>query len=114
MERSRQPAKRVRWTGEVARVLAGAARPLLRRHHKSSASESEERFRLAFENAPIGMTLTGLDGRLFRTNAAFCRVLGYTEAELVGRTFRDITHPDDLPESAVLAKKLFRGGIPNE
>ena len=40
---------------------------------------SEERFRTGFENSPIGMTLTGLDGRLVEVNATFARMLGYDD-----------------------------------
>ena len=75
--------------------------------------ESEERFRLAFEAAPIGMTLVGLDGRFLRANAALCRLLGLTEEELVGRSFQEITHPDDVAVGGALAAKLFGGEIPS-
>ena len=58
--------------------------------------ESEERFRAAFESGAIAMTLTSPDNRLLRVNSALCRMLGFSEAELVGRSFVEITHPDDL------------------
>ena len=55
--------------------------------------ESEERFRLTIDEAPIGMALVSLDGRFLRVNRAFCAVVGYEAAELTNLTFRDITHP---------------------
>jgi PAS domain-containing protein len=58
--------------------------------------ESEERFRLAFEHAPIGKALIGLDGRYEQVNRAMCELTGYTETELRARTDAAITHPDDL------------------
>ena len=58
--------------------------------------EREELFRQVFEHAPTGMGVSGLDGRFHRVNAAFCRMLGYTEAELLTKTWEDITHPGDL------------------
>ncbi|MCE9584691.1 MAG: PAS domain S-box protein [Planctomycetes bacterium] len=58
--------------------------------------ESEERFRNAFLHAGTGMTLTSLDGRFLQVNRAFADMLGYTELELVGKLFNDITHPEDL------------------
>ncbi len=60
-------------------------------------TETEALLRLSFENAPIGMALTDLDGRFLRVNAAFEELLGYGIAELSERTFRDITHPEDVP-----------------
>jgi PAS domain S-box-containing protein len=61
-----------------------------------SLQPGEERFRLAFENAPIGMAIVGLDYRMQRVNRALCDALGYSERELLARTFIDITHPDDV------------------
>ncbi|QEH31595.1 Signal transduction histidine-protein kinase BarA [Aquisphaera giovannonii] len=58
--------------------------------------ESEERFRGAFDAAAIGMALVAADGRFLRVNGSLCEIVGYDEAELLGRTFQDITHPDDL------------------
>ena len=44
--------------------------------------ESEERFRLTIDEAPIGMTLVGLDGRFFRVNQALCEITGYLPRSL--------------------------------
>jgi diguanylate cyclase (GGDEF)-like protein/PAS domain S-box-containing protein len=64
---------------------------------------SEASFRLAFDHAGCGMTMTGLDpqdpGRLLRVNQALCDLLGYSCDELTGMTVADITHPDDLAPS---------------
>jgi diguanylate cyclase (GGDEF)-like protein/PAS domain S-box-containing protein len=60
-------------------------------------SNAEERFRTAFEQAPIGMGLISLDGRFMRVNEALCRITGYDEQQLLSTTVGAITHPDDLP-----------------
>jgi PAS domain S-box-containing protein len=74
--------------------------------------ESEERFRLTIDEAPIGMALVALDGRFARVNAALCEILGYTAAELLRLRFQDITHPADLGSDLALADRLARGEIP--
>lgn len=56
--------------------------------------ESEELFRSLFENAPIGLSVVGLDDRLLRVNPALCNFLGYSNDELLARTVSEITHPD--------------------
>ena len=61
--------------------------------------ESEERFRCAFEDAGLGMALVTRDGRNLRVNRALSAILGYTEAELLRITWRDVIHPDDLDTS---------------
>src|SRR5215510_546604 len=48
--------------------------------------ESEARFRLAFENASVGMALAGLDFQIRQVNPALCRLLGYSEPELLATT----------------------------
>lgn len=58
--------------------------------------ESERHFSAAFDDSPIAMDLVDLRGRYVRVNAAYCRMVGYTSEQLLGKHFRDITHPDDL------------------
>ena len=74
---------------------------------------TESRFRLAFENAPIGMAVVGFDYSFRRVNAALCKALGYAASELLERKLVDITHADDIVRDTRLADKLFRGEIPS-
>ncbi len=71
--------------------------------------ESEERFRQAFEFAGIGMAIVGLDGRWVRVNDMICVIVGYPAAELMQKTFQDITHPDDLDADLSLVQELLEG-----
>jgi diguanylate cyclase (GGDEF)-like protein/PAS domain S-box-containing protein len=73
--------------------------------------DSEERFRSAFEHAPIGMGLATKDGRIFGANQAFARMLGREPVELVGMSIRDLTHPDDWEHNAELIERLFRQDV---
>jgi len=57
--------------------------------------ESEERFRAIFVQKAIGVCVNGLHGEWLRLNEGACEILGYTEDELRGRSFLDVTHPDD-------------------
>jgi PAS domain S-box-containing protein len=58
------------------------------------AEESERKFRMVFERAPIGISV-GRDGIMSETNPALQRMLGYTAAELARTHYTDVTHPDD-------------------
>jgi diguanylate cyclase (GGDEF)-like protein/PAS domain S-box-containing protein len=71
--------------------------------------EAEERFRNAFDYAPIGMALVDLDGHWLRVNPMLCEITGYTEAELLTRTSYDITHPDDLERNLVEVQRVIGG-----
>ncbi len=68
--------------------------------------ESDRRFRGAFETAPIGMALVGLDGHWLQVNKALVQMLGYTAEELMRLRFHEITHPDDLSLDLGLLEKL--------
>jgi PAS domain S-box-containing protein len=75
----------------------------------SELAVSEERFRHAFEFAGVGMALVGLDGKWLRVNKAICEIVGYSEAELLERTFQDITHPDDIEADLAFVRELMNG-----
>jgi two-component system cell cycle sensor histidine kinase/response regulator CckA len=73
--------------------------------------DSEERFRSAVHHSAVGMALTTTDGRWIEVNPALSRLVGYTREELLARTFRDITHPDDLPGDLEGQRRLLAGEI---
>jgi PAS domain S-box-containing protein len=73
--------------------------------------DSEERFSSAFEFAPIGMALVAPEGRWVKVNRAICAIVGYSEAELLARTFQEITHPDDLAPDLENVRRLLAGEI---
>ena len=74
--------------------------------------ESEERFRGAFENAAVGIALCDIEGHFLRVNQEFCGIVGYTHEELVGKNYKDITHPDDLLSDPERITLLMRGDLP--
>ena len=78
---------------------------------EAALRQSEERFRTAFDYAAIGMDLVALDGRYLQVNAALCALTGYTETELLTRTFQDITHPDDLAADLAHLDRILAGEI---
>lgn len=70
---------------------------------------SEEQFRSVFQHSATGMLLISLDGKFQAVNQAFCRMLGYSENELVGSQFATITHPEDLPACHQQIQSLIAG-----
>ncbi|NDJ76915.1 MAG: PAS domain S-box protein [Chloroflexi bacterium] len=90
------------------KLLLAAVRDITARKHAERAlRESEERFRTAFDSAAAGIALVAPDQRFSRVNQALCNMLGYTAFELTGKTFREITHPDDLPATDANWQKVF-------
>ncbi len=79
---------------------------------EAALRESEERFRRVFEEGPLGLALVGSDYRFMKVNSALCEMVGYSETELVQKTFAEITHPDDVRADIELARRLFKREIP--
>ncbi|MBA3748970.1 MAG: PAS domain S-box protein, partial [Solirubrobacterales bacterium] len=73
--------------------------------------EAQERFRRAFEDAPIGMAVCDLDGCFLEVNQALCAITGYEPNELTGRTFSAITHPDDLAADFGVIRAMIDGEV---
>jgi PAS domain S-box-containing protein len=69
----------------------------------------EGMFRSAFEYSGIGMALVSPEGRWLKVNKELCHIVGYSEDELLTKTFQDITHPDDLEADLQLVKQTLSG-----
>jgi diguanylate cyclase (GGDEF)-like protein/PAS domain S-box-containing protein len=78
---------------------------------EAALADAEDRFRGAFDHAPIGIALASCDGRLVRVNQSFGDIVGRLPDEMVGMTIRDLTHPDDWETNASEIEALFSGAI---
>lgn len=96
----------------VRRCVASARAAREARAAQNRLREAEERFRLAFDNAPIGIALVAPDGRWLRVNQALETITGYPADELLTTTFQNITHPDDVDVDVALMEQLLAGEIP--
>jgi len=68
--------------------------------------QNEGLFRAVFERANIGIALTDIDGKFCEVNPALCKMLKYDSESLKTRSFRSVTHPDDLEKSTELHTQL--------
>ncbi len=92
----------------VGEIFANA---LERKWIEEVLRESEERFRATFEQAAVGITHVGLDGRYLRVNEKFCDIVEYDCDEILKHTFQDITYPEDVPAQEELMGRLLKGEI---
>lgn len=82
-----------------------------RKRMERALKDSEERFRLAFENANIGVCLVDTQGRLIKVNDRMCKMFGYARQELENMTVDDLTHPEDLDVSQTFMERARSGEI---
>ena len=100
-------------TGQVI-LVAEHVRDITDRHLAEQAlKESEARFRAIFEYALVGISMSDLSGCYLQTNQALQEILGYTAEELRGMNFKEVTHPEDLPENLRLREELLGAQRPH-
>lgn len=76
-------------------------------------AEEKDQFQSAMEYSAIGIALVSLKGEWLKVNPAICRIVGYSEEELLATDFQSITHPDDLGSDLVYLEQVLSGEIPN-
>jgi PAS domain S-box-containing protein len=86
-----------------------AARDKLDAEHEKALRASEQRYGVLIHNAPVAVAHNSLDGRFEYVNKAFCDLVGYNSAELLARTWQDITHPDDVARDMAAAGRVRAG-----
>jgi PAS domain S-box-containing protein len=78
-----------------------------RKRTREALESSEAVFRNLYENSPIGVVMSTLDGRIIKANPAFCDMLGYSVAELEGRKIADFSFQDDMKLEKQMADKIW-------
>jgi PAS domain S-box-containing protein len=82
-----------------------------RKKAERALRQSEERFRSYFELGLIGMAITSPARGCIEVNDEICRILGYERSELLGMTWAELTHPDDLAADVADFNRVLAGEI---
>ncbi len=77
----------------------------------AGAGFTENQFSVAMEHSPIGTAFVSLEGSWLWANAELRQLLGYSQAELSGMTFQDVTHPDDVASDERLVERVVAGEL---
>ena len=101
------------FVGIASALLSESQRRASRRAEASARKLLDGEARLARTEAfsLVMVTHVGLDGRWLKVPQTLCRLLGYSEAELLSGRFKDVTHPDDFEEDWRQCQRLIRGEI---
>lgn len=106
------------WTAdEIALVEALVDRSwahIERVRSNEALRRNETHLQSLFEQTAAGIAESDLAGRIVNANERFCRMLGRSRADLIGRSVRELTHPDDAPHTALRLGELIQSGKPFE
>jgi PAS domain S-box-containing protein len=80
-----------------------------RKQMEAALKENEALFRATFQEAPISIGLTNMQGDMLASNLALQKMLGYSPEELHSMTVAEVTNPADADESAKLFQELISG-----
>ncbi|WP_413160191.1 PAS domain S-box protein [Capilliphycus salinus ALCB114379] len=83
-----------------------------RKEIEAALCESEQRFRVIFEQAEVGIIAVSPSGNFLLANPKFTEIVGYSVEELLTKTYQEITHPEDLPKDLALVEPILTGKIP--
>lgn len=98
-------------SGQPVRMVGTAHDITERKLAEEAFKNSELRFRRAFTNASVGFAITDMRGVVLHINRHYCNITGYSEEEMVGRSFATITHPEDVSRKLRLNQRLIEGEI---
>ena len=99
-------------TGKIVAGIEAVRDITMRRQMEEKLRQSEEKFRRIFEDGPLGMLIADPNHKVLKANKALCKMLGYTEDEMMGRSIGEITHAEDVEKSAGLSNQLLHGKVP--
>ena len=78
---------------------------------ENALKESEERFRVTFEQSAVGVSQLTPDGIYLNVNQKYCELVGYSEKELIGHHYQEITHPTDVNINIEKNNALIKGDL---
>lgn len=78
---------------------------------EDTLSTTESMFEQTFNQAAVGMASVALNGEWLRVNPKLCTLLGYSESELLHKTFQELTHPDDLESDLHMVQEILTGKV---
>jgi PAS domain S-box-containing protein len=98
-------------TGELLGFIGSIIDITERKRIEEALRESEERLARTEKFSLVMVTHTDLEGRWLKVPPTLCELLGYSEEELLGRRFHEVTHPDDIDQNLRERLRLLKGEI---
>jgi PAS domain S-box-containing protein len=98
----------------VSTIATQLAQAIEHKRDEEALRESEAHLRATVEQATAGVARCDTNGRIVFANRTLCKMLGYTESELIGKSVADVTYRADRKETIRLFQRMIREGKPFE
>jgi PAS domain S-box-containing protein len=95
-------------------IATQLAQAIEHKRDEEALRESEARLRATVEQATAGVARCDTNGRIVFANRTLCKILGYTESELIGKSVADVTYRDDVKKTMRLFQRMIQLGKPFE
>ncbi len=82
------------------------------KHAQAALRSTEDRFRMTFENAAVGIAHISPEGHWLEVNQRLCEILGYTRETLLQKTTQEITYPEDIEGTVTGLLEMAAGNLP--
>jgi len=93
-------------------IATQVAQAIEHKRDEEALRESEARLRATVEQATAGVARCDTNGRIVFANRTLCKMLGYTESELIGKSVADVTYRDDVEKTMRLFQRMIQLGKP--
>jgi PAS domain S-box-containing protein len=91
-------------------IATQLAQAIEHKRDEEALRQSEARLRATVEQATAGVARCDTNGRIVFANRTLCKMLGYTESELIGKSVADVTHRDDVKNTMRLFQRMIQLG----
>jgi PAS domain S-box-containing protein len=91
-------------------LMAHVAAALQLGRQRRETAASERQLAAIFNQAMVGITSAGFDGRFRLANQRFCAIIGRTIDEVLSLRVSDVTHPDDMPGNLAATARMLATG----
>ena len=95
-------------------IATQLAQAIEHKRDEEALRESEARLRATVEQATAGVARCDPNGRIIFANRTLCKMLGYKESELIGKSVAEVTYHDDLKKTMRLFRRMIQEGKPFE
>ncbi|RXJ84919.1 PAS domain S-box protein [Arcobacter sp. CECT 8985] len=97
--------------GEVSKIICSGEDKTKTKEIEEYIEEKEERLKAIFDFSPLGIFITDKTGKILEANLSFLNMIGFTQEEILGKSYLDITYENSMNADEERFNKLIDNEI---